>query len=196
MFRSALGPFTVLTALYGLVVPAVVGWLTADYSPSRQYISEMGAVGAPHAFGVNMGIFLPTGLLALGAVGWLAVALPRGLKLPVLLLLGIGLGNLGAVAFPCDLGCPAEGSARQGVHNLLGAAQYLSGGGALVWLGRRGKLPVCLYAGLGVWASLYMMGGPGREMRGFWQRAGEVLLYLALPYLAVTLQRGLVVRKN
>ena len=32
--------------------------------------------------GVNMGIFLPTGLLALAAVGWLAVALPRGLKLP------------------------------------------------------------------------------------------------------------------
>ena len=189
MLRSALGWFTVLTALYGLVVPAMVGWLTANYSPSRQYISELGAMGAPQAYGVNMGIFLPTGLLALGAVIWLSVALPREMKWPVLLLLGIGLGNLGAVAFPCDAGCPAEGSARQGVHNLLGAIQYLSGGGALVWLGRRGKLAVCLYAGLGVWASLYLMGGPGQEMRGFWQRVGEVLLYSSLPYLAWSVRR-------
>ena len=190
MLRSALGLFTVLTALYGLVVPTVVGWLTVDYSPSRQYISELGAVGAPQAFGVNFGVFLPTGLLALGVVIWLAVALPRGMRLPVLLLLGIGIGNLGAVAFPCDMGCPAEGSARQGVHNLWGAIQYFSGGGALVWLGRRGKLPVCLYAGLGVWASLYLMGGPGQEMRGFWQRVAEVLLYSSLPYLAWLVRRA------
>ena len=161
MLRSALGLFTVLTAFYGLVVPTVVGWLTVDYSPSRQYISELGAVGAPQAFGVNFGVFLPTGLLALGVVIWLAVALPRGMRLPVLLLLGIGIGNLGAVA-----------------------------GGALVWLGRRGKLPVCLYAGLGVWASLYLMGGPGQEMRGFWQRVAEVLLYSSLPYLAWLVRRA------
>ena len=140
LLRSALGLFVVLTALYGLVVPTVVGWLTVDYSPSRQYISE------------------------LGAVIWLAVALPRGMRLPVLLLLGIGIGNLGAVA-----------------------------GGALVWLGRRGKRPVCLYAGLGVWASLYLMGGPGQEMRGFWQRVAEVLLYSSLPYFSWLIRRASVV---
>lgn len=176
--------FALVTAAFGLLVPMVVGGLTADYDARAQYISELGALGAPAAAAVNFGVFLPTSLLVLVTVVWLARTLRRDLRLPVLLLLGVAVGNLGAVLFPCDAGCPVEGTPRQGLHNLIGLLQYLSGGIALVWLGRRAARGGFVVGGLVVLASLFLMGGPGEAWRGFWQRVGELMLYGSLPLLA------------
>ena len=176
--------FALFTAGFGLLVPAVAGLLADPYSSARQYISEMGAIGAPMAAGINFGVFLPTGLLVLITVVWLARTMPRGLVLPVLLLLGMAVGNFGAVLVPCDAGCPAAGTPRQGLHNLLGLVQYGSGAVALIWLGRRASQGWFVAAGITVMVCLFLMGGPGEAWRGLWQRVAELMLYGSLPLLA------------
>lgn len=45
-----------------------------------------------------------------------------------LLLMSVALAYTGAAFARCDLGCPAEGSVRQHLHNLLGVAEYTGGG--------------------------------------------------------------------
>ncbi len=177
-------PFTLVAAGFGLIVPAAIGFLTPNYNANQQYISELGAQGALNATLVNWGIFLPTGLFTLIAVLWLVTQLPRSQRMPALLLLGIGLGNIGAALFPCDAGCPAEGSAQQAIHNTIGLVQYLSGGIGLLWISRRGSPPLSLCLGMVVLACLFMMGGPGAEMRGLWQRLAELCLFGWLPFRA------------
>jgi len=177
-------PFTLFTAGFGLMIPAAAGLFTANYSAFGQYISELGAMGMPQAALVNYGIFLPTGILNLVSVGWLIAALPRPYKMPVFLLFGLALGNFGAVVFPCDMGCPAVGSDRQAVHNLLGLLQYGTGGLALIWMSRRAAYPLGVGLGLLVFGCLVLMGGPGIEMRGLWQRVAELCLYGWLPFCA------------
>jgi len=172
-------------AAFGLLVPAIFGVFVPGYNPATQYISELGAHGSPHASLVNWGIFFPTAILNLVAVIGLASRTPRGQRLPVLLLLGLVLGNLGAALFPCDTGCPAEGSPTQALHNLIGLIQYVSGGAALIAMSRRfAHHPLGLCLGLTVFACLFIMGGPGIEMRGLWQRIAEVCLYGWLPLSA------------
>ncbi len=174
-------PFTLFAAGFGLIVPVTIGFLTPNYNAMQQYISELGAHGAPNASLVNLGIFLPTGIISLIAILWLVTQLPRPQRLPALLLLGIGLGNIGAALFPCDAGCPAEGSAQQSIHNTIGLAQYLSGGIGLLWISRRGS-PISLYLGIVVLACVFLMGGPGAELRGLWQRVAELCLFGWLPF--------------
>jgi hypothetical membrane protein len=182
--RVSVVGLTATSAAFGLLVPAVFGLFVPNYSPLTQYISELGAHGSPHAAFVNWGIFFPTALLNLVAV----ISLVRhlgGSKVPVLLLLGIAVGNLGATLVPCDAGCPAQGSPGQGVHNLIGLIQYVSGGIALIAMSRRFShhpLGVCL--GSTVLLCLFLMGGPGVEMRGLWQRLAEMCLYGWLPLAA------------
>ena len=179
-------PFAVAStaAAFGLLVPAIFGVFIPGYSPLTQYISELGAHGSPHAALVNWGIFFPTAMLNLTAVLALARRSPRGKRLTVLLLLGLAVGNLGATLFPCDAGCPAEGSQTQALHNLIGLIQYVSGGAALMAMSRRFAHPLGLCLGLTVFACLLMMGGPGLEMRGLWQRIAEACLYAWLPLSA------------
>ncbi len=183
--------FTGLTALFGLLAPAVAGLLTNNYRAGGQYISELGARGAPQGDLVNYGIFLPTAVLTLVSVIWLAMRLLRHQRIPALLLLGLAVGNLGAALWPCDAGCPAEGSAQQGLHNLLGLVQYASGGVALIWMGLRAHFPLGVVFGIVVFACLYLMGGPGVEFRGLWQRVAELCLYTWLPLSAWRLTRPL-----
>ena len=176
--------FTLFVAAFGLIVPAAIGFLTPNYNAFQQYISELGAHGAPHAWQVNLGVFLPTGIVSLIAILWLAAQLPRPQRLPALLLLGIALGNIGAALFPCDSGCPAEGSAQQGIHNTIGLVQYLTSGIGLLWISRRGAPGISLYLGMVVLACIFLMGGPGAELRGLWQRLAELCLFAWLPFSA------------
>jgi hypothetical protein len=106
-----------------------------------------------------------------------------------LLLLGVAVGNFGAVLFPCDAGCPAAGTPRQGLHNLLGLVQYGAGAVALIWLGRRASQGWFVAAGITVMVCLYLMGGPGAAWRGLWQRVAELMLYGSLPLLANGMMR-------
>ena len=155
------------TAAVGLLGAAWIVALTLiggaaypGYDHAAQYISELGANGAPHAAAVNYLGFLPAGvlLIAFAVLSWRALPRSTAATLGMIGLVLYAVGYLAAVAFPCDFGCrPVEPSASQALHNLFGLAGYVfapatlfilglaarrwRGGIALSWLGRAAALP-------------------------------------------------------
>lgn len=126
------GRLAMICALLGavwLLAMVVIGGLTfPGYDHASQYISELGANGAPFGFQVSWYGFLPVGLLvvAFAVSAWLAT--PRSV-LGTLGFIGIVLfavGYVGATFFPCDYGCrPEDPSPSQAMHLLFGLAGYL-----------------------------------------------------------------------
>lgn len=125
---------------YGLLLVLIVagGAAWPGYSHVSQFISELGATGAPQARLVNLGGFLPVGvLLTLFAVLSAFLAPRSGPRVAGFLLLALfAVGYLGAAFFPCDVGCrPATPSFSQMMHNLAGLAGYLGAPIGLILLG-------------------------------------------------------------
>lgn len=127
-----MGKLAMFSALIGalwLLTMVVVGGATFPrYDHAAQYISELGANGAPYGFEVSWYGFLPVGLLVI------AFALAAWRAAPVSLLATFGwvgvllfaVGYVGSAFFRCDYGCrPEEPSASQAMHLLLGFAGYL-----------------------------------------------------------------------
>lgn len=110
--------------------PVVFGALTPGYSAIANYISELGAVGAPYAAIVSLGTFLPAGVLLVLTCVALTRNLPptRASRAALMLIALIGVSWIVAAFAPCDAGCPVEGSPRQAIHNLAGLIGYLGGG--------------------------------------------------------------------
>lgn len=125
----SLGGLLIMT---GMVV--VVGALTPGYSHVAQYISELGARGAPQEWLFRLGGFVPAGLALLGFCLLAHRLLPRSHR-TTWALLGLAVyaaGYLVAAGFPCDLGCrPAHPSASQLIHNAVGGIGYLLAPAAL-----------------------------------------------------------------
>lgn len=174
----------VAATLVAHVPPLVFGALTPGYSHVRHYISELGAVGMPYGAIVSLGTFLPAGLLVVFTCLALASRLPAtgAARLGLGLVSLIGVSWVVAAFAPCDAGCPAEGSARQAVHNLAGAIGYIGGGTGLVVLGlvlRSAGAPpsrvvLTTACGLGVVAGLLAMASPELSpVRGAIQRGIE-----------------------
>lgn len=108
------------------------------YSHARQYISELGARGAPDGEWVTYGMFLPAGLL-LTAFAWHASrVLPRSGGM-LTGLAGVALyafGYVASVPFRCEFGCrPDEPDLAQMLHSLAGGISYLCGAVGLLILG-------------------------------------------------------------
>ncbi|MBP9145935.1 MAG: DUF998 domain-containing protein [Thermoanaerobaculia bacterium] len=127
-----------LGAFVALLFPVLGAAGTPGYRHASQYISELGAFGAPQAQLVNWAGFLPAGIL-MTLFAWFAWrALPAS-PAATLGLAGLALFALGYVAvafFPCEPGClPAESSLSQTLHNLLGLAGYITAPPALFALG-------------------------------------------------------------
>jgi hypothetical membrane protein len=108
------------------------------YSHTAQFISELGARGAPQEILIRFAGFLPAGvfmiLFAIGAF----MSLPRS-ALTTIGLVGLAMYAMGyivALFFPCDPGCrPAQPSASQAIHNLFGLIGYVLAPLSLVALG-------------------------------------------------------------
>jgi hypothetical protein len=128
------------------VLPFVAATGFPGYSHRSQYISELGAVGAPDGVAVSVAFF------AVGAlfVAWAAVVAPRvaaaaavggvtGAATAVAVwLAGGGLGASYAVSAVarCEPGCPDEGiGGAQLAHNLVSSAGYTLAIAALVVFG-------------------------------------------------------------
>ncbi|MCB2378982.1 DUF998 domain-containing protein [Hymenobacter sp. BT635] len=164
---------TVLTA-YLLLGIIYFGFRRPGYSHLRHTISELGEDGAPNRLTVSWGLFFPIGVgLLLGAM--LTTNPPlRGL------LVCLGIGYVVAAVFPCDVGSPSGGSAKQTVHNLGGAVEYIGG---IFFLNQAQKalflqqvVPANAQIGLLI-GCLVAVSLPGFPWRGLAQRVAEVLLF-------------------
>lgn len=161
------------------------GVLRPDYNPLAQYISELGATGAPHAAWVNWAGYLPSGVLfAIALASFWRHWRPRGVQIAGLALLFCEpLAWIGSALFPCDLGCPAQGSLAQNLHSLLALLTYTGTGlgvillacvpGLRLWQRLGWLLLVVLWFGLFVAMLTPELG----SVRGLLQRSGEALMY-------------------
>lgn len=166
------------------VPPVIFGALTPGYSAVEQYISELGAVDAPYGGLVSLGSFLPAGVLLVLTCVALMIRVPptRTARLGLAMVALIGVSWIVAAFAPCDAGCPAEGSARQAIHNLAGALGYFGGGmGFLVLAGAlRGaglsatRVGLTMATGLVLVVGLFVMAAPElASIRGAVQRLIE-----------------------
>ncbi len=128
-WSDRLSAATALSSLVFMVLAiGAAGAFTPGYSHLAQYISELGARGAPLEGLVRYAVFLPAGVLVLGFCVSAWVALPRS-RAATFGLIGLAIfaaGYLAAAAFPCDPGCrPATPSLAQVIHNAVGLLGYL-----------------------------------------------------------------------
>ncbi len=177
-------PFALAAAATAAVwlPPVVFGWRWETYRAGRDFISELGAAGAPDAAAVNA-TFLVGGLLFVAACVALARAAGRGAATLALVSL-VGWSYIVVAFVPCDAGCPAEGSPAQALHNAVGALGYLGGGIGLLLAARRGdrvrRAPswLAVAAGLVAIGGLVAMGAPElADVRGAAQRVVEAAIF-------------------
>lgn len=184
-----------------LVVMVVGGLLHPGYQHASQYISELGALDAPHGRLISIAGFLPVAALVLAFLGfgWRTIAISRLAALGCLLLLGVAAGYAVAAFAPCDPGCPVEGSARQALHNASGMLEYLGGGIGLLLIGFafarssqwRYVAAPSLVLGAVVLGALYLLGsGVIPALRGVWQRSAEGALFGWIALVSILLLRG------
>ena len=185
MMRSTRLWIALTVASWLFTVFLLPGWLRPDYHPLAQYISELGATGAPHAGWVNWAGYLPSGLFfAIALASFWRHWRPRGVQAAGLALLFCEpLAWIGSAIFPCDLGCPAQGSLAQNLHNVLALFTYTGTGlgvtllacapGLRVWQRLGWLLLVVVWFGL----FLAMLTPELGAVRGLLQRAGEGLMY-------------------
>lgn len=179
----------------GIILPGILALLQSNYSSLGNYLSELGAVGAPYAEITNLFGFLPvavTSVILLLFIAFRRLSDLGGRIGAVLLMLGLSAGYGIAVGFPCDLGCPIEGSARQAVHNLAGLIQYPMGAIGLILMGvslrrshqRLGWL--CLFSGAAMGVGFVMMLVPDQAgYRGMWQRLGDYSAFISVIATAI-----------
>jgi hypothetical protein len=179
-------------AAWALAVPTVGAWASAPYSHLSQFISELGAEGAPHGALVSWLGFAPIGLLVLTFLALAAPALPRigcvraglaGLAL-------VGVAYLVSAVFRCDAGCPSEGSRAQAVHNAFGLLEYVGASAGLGLLAAPLRSRAAAAAALGVGIGLAAMLAPPLEaFRGASQRLAEASIFGWIAATSVALAR-------
>ena len=104
-----------------VLVPLVFGALSPSYSHVHNYISELGETGSPYAVWVNGAGFLPIGL---AVFLFLFLAQLPVARRSILLFSSVGWAYVLAAFFPCDPGCPEQGSLSQLVHNASAIVCY------------------------------------------------------------------------
>ncbi len=189
----------VLLILFGIAAPEIMGALTPGYNPRSDFLSELGASGAPYAAIMSYGVFLPVGVL--WAVGTILVwrTLPPGAlgAAAAVLLLGNSVSYIGAGFFPCDLGCPGAGSFSQAMHNLTGAVGYFLSPPAFAMLGAhllaRGRPAFggasILVAAVTALSFTMMLGDLKGDDAGLWQRITDYSLFVWMLIAAMMSRR-------
>ena len=171
--------------LFYLVVLFGGASLKTDYSHISQYISELNAMGSAWSWQIGYFGFLPLGLL--GFVLLLAVAPSTGLtgvsRVGCWLLVAEPVVYVASAIFPCDIGCPVEGSLSQNIHNFVSAITLpITTLGLVLLFFNKGIAPVRRLGWLtlaGVFITLYSLAlvPDFAEWRGLLQRLAEGILY-------------------
>lgn len=182
----------IAAALSAIVVITFGGILKPGYSAMSNFISELTATGTPHAQAIGMFGFIPIAVLL---AAFLIVAAPivqvRGAsRVGYFLLFTQPIAYVGAALAPCDIGCPAQGSATQNIHNLIAVVTYFGAGVGLFLLSRAPVLKGAAKAGFVIaaiaWMAVFMlMLEPALSAwRGLFQRIAEVILWTAVLFIA------------
>jgi hypothetical protein len=185
------------TAYLGLVGVLIVVLLTVvgglyypDYSHVSQFISELGALDAPHGSVVSFAGFLPAGLLitAFSYFAWRVLPRSALANIAFLSLFLYASGYIGAAFFPCEEACrPETPGLSQTLHNLFGLAGYLTAALMLLLFGlaarkwpKAGALPPIVFNASPVALIGMMLMSPDFEFVGLAQRAleGAVLVWV------------------
>jgi hypothetical protein len=177
------GMLGIVSALMGFAFPFVFGAMDPAYDHTRDFISELGAAGAPNAALVNWYGFLPVGLAmtAFSILAWAVLPRSWAATLGMIGIFFFALGYVGAAFFPCDAGCqPAEPSQSQILHNLFGLVGYLGAPAfmAILALAARswpGGGWLALIAALGALAAAYGLPGLFDEVSGTAGQAQRIL---------------------
>jgi hypothetical membrane protein len=159
---AILGPMTFITAW------AVSGATTRGYSPVRDHISDLAAVGAPTRPLMNLGF-------AVFAVAVASAARPlQGvIGRPGTVAMGVNAALSAAIAM-APLGVSPAGDRR---HQIVAAAGYLALAGlapaAAPALARRSPVGAAASVGVGVISMACLSASlSAKDQSGFWQRAG------------------------
>ncbi len=189
-----------LLSFIWLFITVLLGGLTyPNYSHSSQFISELGATGAPYSALVNYLGFIPTEIFILLFVLLANSILPKS-RLLILGMTSIALYAIAlviAAVFPCDLGCrPDEASISHNLHMSFGMIAYLfSIIGIIVLAIESKKWPnskLVQHSGwiLGIMAFILLLGfDPESEFVGLIQRLTEITIYTWFLILAVYLNK-------
>jgi hypothetical membrane protein len=184
------------------VVVVISAALRADYSHVANFISELGATGAPHADLMNYAGFVPGGLMLAAFGVSLAKALPRGraaiLAAVLVTLFGAGVAASGIAS--CDPGCPqAGGSVENLIHNGVAPIAFLCliAGAGILGIHFRSHpawRPLSAYSLVSSAVALCLLVALAssldtRELTGLWQRLLLAVLFLWCAMIGVRAYR-------
>lgn len=196
--RSVFVYIAVATLLFsGIILPEILGATRSDYTSFANYLSELGATGTSTQALTNSLGFPLVGISCILVVIALWHRLPHtaGVRAGLIcLVLGLPLAYFGAAVFPCDYGCPIEGSASQTVHNLLGLIQYPLAVIGFALLAANLKSHPVWRVGFALAAAAMAIGFvmlliPNQaSLRGLWQRMGDYTAFLVLAYVVLSTQ--------
>ena len=182
--------------LSSIILTELIGFLRSDYNLINHFISELGAAGAEYSRIINYLGFVPTAFSALIIALLLQSKFSNTrLSRAGLLLVGSGvfIGYFGAFIFPCDYGCPAEGSFSQNMHNNLGLIYYLiiPVGLFVLGIGLR-KEPMIINPSISFGATFifllgfFMMLSPSQiDLLGLWQRLADYTVVVFLIFMSL-----------
>ena len=182
--------------LSSIILTELIGFLRSDYNLINHFISELGAAGAEYSRIINYFGFVPTAFSALIITLLLQSKFSNTrLSRAGLLLVGSGvfIGYFGAFIFPCDYGCPTEGSFSQNMHNNLGLIYYLiiPVGLFVLGIGLR-KEPMIINSSISFGATFvfllgfFMMLNPSQiDLLGLWQRLADYTVVVFLIFMSL-----------
>ena len=182
-----------------IILTELIGFLRSDYNLINHFISELGAAGAEYSRIINYFGFLPVSFSALIITLLLQSKFSNTrLSRVGFLLVGIGyfIAYFGAFIFPCDFGCPSEGSFSQNMHMILGLISYLITPVGLILLGiGLRKEPMIIHSLASFVATFifllgfFMMLNPSQiDLLGFWQRLADYTVFALLIFLSLNLK--------
>jgi hypothetical membrane protein len=193
-------PLLLISGIAALIVHAIAvvisGSIYPGYSHASQFISELGATGAPAPSILNFGGLVPAGALTIAfalALNW-CYRQGKALALSSAFVAMAGLSRMVAGIFPCDPGCSLENMSISGkIHSAAGFTAFISGMLApLIFASvirrKRHSLfwsSLLLACGMIVFFAIGAQQGPGTPYIGVWQRMNLICFYAWIVIVAV-----------